>query len=147
MSERELTKKPLIISIVGKGGVGKTAITTLLARAISQSYDYKLLLIDADPTHPHLSNMLKLVPEKSLEDLKKVGADIDQIPKHELEEGDGTVFKAIRTWYNYLDLLQRNGRTRRIDDLEDLRLRMDAWRMDVAAKYRIAPSDAMPDHL
>jgi superfamily II DNA helicase RecQ len=85
--------------------------------------------------------------QKSLEDLKKVGADIDQIPKHELEEGDGTVFKAIRTWYNYLDLLQRNGRTRRIDDLEDLRLRMDAWRMDVAAKYRIAPSDAMPDHL
>eukprot|EP00978_Attheya_sp_CCMP212_P029560 scaffold105351_cov55-Attheya_sp.AAC.2 len=84
--------------------------------------------------------------QKSLDDLKKMGADTDQIPKHELEEGDGTVFKAIRTWYNYLDLLQRNGRTTRIDELEDLRIRIDAWRMDVAAKYRIAPADAMPDH-
>lgn len=84
--------------------------------------------------------------QKSLNDLKKIGADIDQIPKHELEEGDGTVFKAIRTWYNYLDLLERNGRTSRIQDLEDLRLRIDSWRMDVAVKYRIAPADAMPDH-
>lgn len=85
--------------------------------------------------------------QKSLEDLKKVGADIEQIPKHEIEEGDGKVFKALRTWYNYLDLLQRNERTERIDALEDLRLRIDAWRMDVADKYRIAPADALPDHL
>ena len=85
--------------------------------------------------------------EKSLQDLKEAGADIDQIPKHELEEGDGTVFKALRTWYNYIDSLQRNERTERIDQLEDLRLRIDAWRMDVAEKNRIAPADAMPDHL
>jgi len=85
--------------------------------------------------------------QKSLNELKKAGADVDQIPKHELEEGDGTVFKALRTWYNYLDLLQRTERTDRIDQLEDLRLRIDAWRMDVAVNYRIAPADAMPDHL
>ena len=85
--------------------------------------------------------------EKALQALKDVGADVDQIPKHEREEGDGVVFKALRTWYNYLDLLQRNERQDRLDQLEDLRLRIDAWRMDVAAEYRIAPSDAMPDHL
>ena len=85
--------------------------------------------------------------QKSLEDLKKAGANVDEIPKQELEEGDGKVLKAVRTWYNYLDLLERNGRTSRIDDLEDLRLRIDSWRMDVASKYRMAPSDAMPDHL
>lgn len=69
----ELKKIPLIIAIAGKGGVGKTIVTTLIAKAISTSYKYKLLLIDADPTHPHLSKMVKLVPEKSLE---KIRADL-----------------------------------------------------------------------
>jgi len=69
----ELKKTPLIIAIAGKGGVGKTIITTLIAKAISASYKFKLLLIDADPTHPHLSKMVKLVPEESLE---KIRADV-----------------------------------------------------------------------
>jgi len=68
--ERELENKPLVISIVGKGGSGKTVITTLLAKSISKNYKYKMLLIDADPTHPHLSHMVNLVPEKSLEKLR-----------------------------------------------------------------------------
>ena len=66
----KLKKQPLIIAIVGKGGVGKTVVTTLIAKVISTSYKFKLLLIDADPTHPHLSNMVKLVPEKSLEKIR-----------------------------------------------------------------------------
>ena len=66
----KLEKTPLIIAIVGKGGVGKSVITTLIAKAISTSYKFKLLLIDADPTHPHLSNMVKLVPERSLEKIR-----------------------------------------------------------------------------
>jgi len=69
----ELKKTPLIIAIAGKGGVGKTIITTLIAKAISTSYTFKLLLIDADPTHPHLSKMVKLVSEISLE---KIRADL-----------------------------------------------------------------------
>jgi CO dehydrogenase maturation factor len=69
----EMNKTPLIIAITGKGGVGKTIITTLIAKAISSSYKFKLLLIDADPTHPHLSKMVKLVPEESLE---KIRADL-----------------------------------------------------------------------
>lgn len=63
-------EKPLIISVVGKGGSGKTAITTLLAKSISTKYDFKMLLIDADPTHPHLSQMVNLIPDKSLEKLR-----------------------------------------------------------------------------
>jgi len=69
----KLKKTPLIVSITGKGGVGKSIVTTLIAKAISTSYKYKLLLIDADPTHPHLSKMVKLIPEKSLE---KIRADL-----------------------------------------------------------------------
>ncbi|MFX1589149.1 MAG: AAA family ATPase [Promethearchaeota archaeon] len=56
--------------MTGKGGVGKTVITVLLAKIISELYNYKLLLIDADPTHPHLSNMVKLKPRRSLEELR-----------------------------------------------------------------------------
>jgi CO dehydrogenase maturation factor len=61
---------PLKISIVGKGGSGKSVITTLLAKSISQKEKYKILLIDADPTHPHLSYMVNLLPKKSLEELR-----------------------------------------------------------------------------
>ncbi|MFX0019605.1 MAG: AAA family ATPase [Promethearchaeota archaeon] len=63
-------KKPIRIAIVGKGGVGKTVITVLFTKAITEYYNYKLLLIDADPTHPHLSNMVKVKPNKSLEELR-----------------------------------------------------------------------------
>ncbi|MHA1492008.1 MAG: nucleotide-binding protein [Promethearchaeota archaeon] len=65
-----MSKTSKVISIVGKGGVGKTMITTLLAKTISEKYNYKLLLIDADPTHPHLSNMVKLKPKKSIEEIR-----------------------------------------------------------------------------
>jgi len=63
-------KKPIIIAVAGKGGVGKTVITALLALTISKNYNYKMLLIDADPAHPHLSNMVKLIPKKSLEKIR-----------------------------------------------------------------------------
>ncbi|MFW9881401.1 MAG: AAA family ATPase [Candidatus Thorarchaeota archaeon] len=70
MKEKNQYETPLIISVVGKGGSGKTVITTLLAKSISKKKDLKILLIDADPTHPHLSHMVKLVPQKSLESLR-----------------------------------------------------------------------------
>ncbi|MFX0025555.1 MAG: AAA family ATPase [Candidatus Hermodarchaeota archaeon] len=63
-------KKPVKIAIMGKGGVGKTVITVLITKIISEYYKYKLLLIDADPTHPHLCNMVKVKPNKSLEELR-----------------------------------------------------------------------------
>ena len=66
----KLEKIPLVVAITGKGGVGKTIITTLIAKAISKYFKYKLLLIDADPTHPHLSKMVNLTPEKSLEEIR-----------------------------------------------------------------------------
>lgn len=70
MDSIKLSKKPLTIAIVGKGGVGKTIITTLLSKVISQTHRYKLLLIDADPTHPHLCKMVNLMPKKSLENIR-----------------------------------------------------------------------------
>jgi CO dehydrogenase maturation factor len=61
---------PKIIAITGKGGSGKSVTTTLLAKLLSEKYNKKLLLIDADPTHPHLSYMVNLIPEKTIEDVR-----------------------------------------------------------------------------
>jgi CO dehydrogenase maturation factor len=63
-------KIPYVIAVVGKGGVGKSIITALLAKVLSESNKYKLLLIDADPTYPHLSIMLNLKPKKSVEKIR-----------------------------------------------------------------------------
>lgn len=59
-----------VIAVVGKGGSGKTVITTLLAKSLLKKFNYKMLLIDADPTHPHLSYMVKLIPTRSLENIR-----------------------------------------------------------------------------
>ncbi len=96
----DLKKIPLIVAITGKGGVGKTIVTTLIAKAISTSYNYKLLLIDADPTHPHLSNMVKLVPEISLEKIRANLIDDTISKKGDIqslaEEIDFKVYSAIK---------------------------------------------------
>ena len=65
-----MVEKPYRIAVVGKGGVGKTMTTTLLAKVIVEEFDYKLLLIDADPTHPHLTNMVDLHPKRTLEQIR-----------------------------------------------------------------------------
>jgi CO dehydrogenase maturation factor len=61
---------PYVIAVVGKGGVGKSIITALFAKILSEYNKYKLLLIDADPTYPHLSIMLNLKPKKSVEGIR-----------------------------------------------------------------------------
>ncbi|MFW9971551.1 MAG: AAA family ATPase [Candidatus Odinarchaeota archaeon] len=97
--------KPLTISVVGKGGSGKTVITTLLAKSILKLHKFKVLLIDADPTHPHLSHMVNLIPEKSLEKLRvdvideilTKATDFDQVA----ENIDFEVYNAIAESKNF----------------------------------------------
>jgi CO dehydrogenase maturation factor len=79
-------EKPQIVAVVGKGGVGKTLVTALLAKIISEEYDFKLLLIDADPTHPHLSKMVKLVPSKSIESIRSEVIEKTLLKKKEIKE-------------------------------------------------------------
>ncbi|MFW9950057.1 MAG: AAA family ATPase [Candidatus Thorarchaeota archaeon] len=66
----KIFKTPLIIAVVGKGGSGKTVVSTLVAKVLITNFNYKLLLIDADPTYPHFSKMMNVNPEKNLEIVK-----------------------------------------------------------------------------
>lgn len=59
-----------IISVCGKGGVGKTTISALLARVILDNRDTKGLVIDADPG-AGLSLALSLPVKKTVNDLRE----------------------------------------------------------------------------
>lgn len=41
--------KPRVIAVCGKGGVGKTTVSAMLAKRLAEQPDHKALLIDADP--------------------------------------------------------------------------------------------------
>lgn len=59
----------MIIAVSGKGGVGKTAFTTLLIKALSKKTN-SILVVDADPDS-NLPETLGVEVEKLLEILGK----------------------------------------------------------------------------
>lgn len=85
--------------------------------------------------------------QKKLALLEKSGVNLQHIPKKEMELGDGEVIQAFTKWHSYLDRLAKTGNQDRIQQLEDLRLRIDAWRLDTAAKYRVAPATVLAEHI
>ncbi len=59
-----------VVAVCGKGGVGKTTISALLARLISEEKSLRGLIIDADPAGG-LSLALSLPIKKTVNDLRK----------------------------------------------------------------------------
>lgn len=57
------------LAVVGKGGVGKSALTALMARAFIRMGTFYPLVIDADPTMG-LCNVMGVRAEKTLEDIR-----------------------------------------------------------------------------
>ena len=82
-----------------------------------------------------------------LAQLESAGVDITQIPRYELEAGDGEVMRSLETWHRYLDNLEKRGKSAFVNDLGDLRFRLYSWRSDMASQYLISPSVALPEHL
>eukprot|EP00593_Proboscia_inermis_P001079 CAMPEP_0171296978 /NCGR_PEP_ID=MMETSP0816-20121228/5717_1 /TAXON_ID=420281 /ORGANISM="Proboscia inermis, Strain CCAP1064/1" /LENGTH=495 /DNA_ID=CAMNT_0011770891 /DNA_START=37 /DNA_END=1524 /DNA_ORIENTATION=- len=82
-----------------------------------------------------------------LSKLEKTGVDIKSIPKKELDAGDGEVLRAHKRWVNHLESLRNAGKVDRLEQLEDLKSRIENWRLESAALYKMAPSTVMPEHL
>lgn len=69
------TKKPVIIAVVGKGGVGKTSISAAIVRLLIESYpDKKVLAIDADPAIG-LATALGVEVTLTVDDIRKAFVD------------------------------------------------------------------------
>lgn len=63
-------KKPIVIAVCGKGGVGKTCISALLVNMLSDNPEAKVLAIDADPA-AGLSIPLGISVKKTVDDIRK----------------------------------------------------------------------------
>lgn len=85
--------------------------------------------------------------QQTLAELKSKGVDLEQIPQEELEEGNGEAIAALKRWYSYVDSLEARGNKDRVNQMDDLKNRIEAWRMDMAERYRMAPGSVMEEHL
>ena len=77
-----MKNSPVIIAVCGKGGVGKTCISALIVKMLSESSSAKILAIDADPA-VGLSFPLGIRVKKTIDDIRN-----DLIKR--LENGDRT---------------------------------------------------------
>ena len=88
-----------IVAVCGKGGVGKTVLTTLLARAVVDAGVAPLLLIDADP----VSGLTSALGERAVKTLGSVRSEVIGTARHGDEEAkrkvvdqlDYMVFEAL----------------------------------------------------
>jgi len=75
-----MKNSPVIIAVCGKGGVGKTCVSALIVKMLSESSSAKILAIDADPA-VGLSFPLGIKVNKTIDDIRN-----DLIKR--LENGD-----------------------------------------------------------
>jgi CO dehydrogenase maturation factor len=68
------------IAIAGKGGTGKTTITSLIVRCLQEKKSGPILVMDADPD-ANLGTLLGIKPEKSVGDLREeILREIKKLP-------------------------------------------------------------------
>jgi CO dehydrogenase maturation factor len=75
----------LILSVCGKGGVGKTTVSAVAAQALAARDGTRALIVDADPAGG-LAMALGLAPRKTLNDVRK--EIIDEVKEGRREERD-----------------------------------------------------------
>ncbi|MBN2027407.1 MAG: AAA family ATPase [Actinobacteria bacterium] len=68
--KEERTEANQVIAVCGKGGVGKTTVSALLARLLAEENRGKVLVVDADPA-VGLGMALNRFPENTVNDIRK----------------------------------------------------------------------------
>jgi len=63
-------ERPIIIAVCGKGGVGKTSISALLLKKLSEDQSRRILAVDADPA-VGLSFNLGIQVRKTVDDIRR----------------------------------------------------------------------------
>src|ERR1039458_4922774 len=71
--------RPVILAVIGKGGVGKTTVTSLLLRRLVESGETPVLAIDADPSSC-LGTALGVAVERTLADMREELRDNNRPP-------------------------------------------------------------------
>ena len=82
-----MAHSPKIIAVAGKGGVGKTSISSAFVRLLAETYpDKRILAIDADPA-VGLSTALGVEVRETLDDIRKsiVASVEDGAPREAIE--------------------------------------------------------------
>jgi len=97
-------KKTIIIAVCGKGGVGKTCISALLVKKLSENQSAKILAIDADPA-VGLSYPLGIHVKKTVDDIRndliKRLKNGEKTSRHELIRSlDYDIFNALEEKQN-----------------------------------------------
>jgi hypothetical protein len=105
------------------------------------------IVIPVPPSVREQEKLEKEKKEKTLAELKNKGVDLQNIPQAELESGEGEAITAYKRWYSYVDSIAARGRSDIVDRLDDLKNRIESWRMDTAELNRMSPASVMEDHL
>jgi hypothetical protein len=79
--------------------------------------------------------------------LENAGVNNLEIPLYELEVDDGEIMRSLETWCRYRENLMIYGKKDLLISLDDLQMRIESWRSDMALQIHIAPSIIMAKHL
>ncbi len=94
-----MNNKPVVIAVCGKGGVGKTCISALTIKMLSENKSSKILAIDADPA-VGLSFPLGITVKKTVDDIRndlieRLDKGIKSNKKELIKALDYEIFTAI----------------------------------------------------
>lgn len=98
-------KEPVVIAVCGKGGVGKTSISSMITKLlVEEKKDARILAIDADPAIG-LATALGINPDKTINDIRN---DVIEVAKNGAKEDKMTILSNLD--YKVFDaMVEQNG--------------------------------------